>query len=582
MLINQPIKIALILTCLLISAMSKQAWGLELNVLVSGLDEKLTQHVQGHLDVYRALEDTELTVSRLHRYHRIAEKQIKTALQVYGYYEPTVSSELHQQDEQWMATYKVTPGVAMNISNLDIKIIGEGEQDPMLSAYLLKFPLQVGQPVHHPEYDKSRNELLRLAIERGFLDARMVKRELLIDLTQYTAAITLHLETGKRYYFGPVHMHQDFMDPEFVNRYIKFKQGEPYSPGKLLQLQRELSDSGYYRSVEVSPDRENVQGDQVPVDVRLTARSRNEWRFGLGYATDTGARGSVQYNKIVGDDGHRFEGRALVAEKKDNILLAYTIPLQDPVTEQLGFAIRYTDETTDSRESLIGGVTTSHTDSWHAWQRVISLNYERERYIIGSEPEEAKDILFPAISLSRVEADDRLRTTKGYRIYGELRGANENLWSDTNFGQFRLGLKWIGGISNHTRLLLRGDFGTTNVADLDKLPASQRFFAGGDNSVRGYAFEELGPVNAAGEVIGGKHLLVGSVELEQQFAENWSAAVFYDMGNAINSFGDELFAGAGAGIRWHSPVGPIRFDFAWALDKDQDAFRLHIVIGPDL
>ena len=562
--------------------MSKLAWGLELNVLVSGLDDKLTKHVQGHLDVYRAQEDKELTVSRLHRYHHIAEQQITTALQVYGYYEPTVSSELIQQDEQWMATYRVIPGLAMNISSVDVKIIGEGEQDPVLSAYLQKFPLQAGQPVNHPEYDESRNEMLRLAIEQGFLDARMIKREILIDLKKYTAVINLHLESGKRYYFGPVHMHQDVMDEEFINRYIKFKQGEPYSPGKLLQLQRELSNSGYYRSVEVGPDRENIQGDQVPIDVRLTARTRNEWRFGLGYATDTGARGSINYNKIIGDRGHRFEGRALVAEKKDNVLLAYTIPLQDPVIEQLGFAVRYTDEITNSRQSIISGVTTSHADSWGDWRRVISLNYERERYIIGSEPEDAKSILFPAISLSRVDADDRLRTTKGYRIYSELRGANENLWSDTNYGQVRLGLKWVRGITDNTRLLLRGDFGTTNVADLNKLPASQRFFAGGDNSVRGYAFEELGPKNDAGEVIGGKHLLVGSVELEQQFAENWSAAIFYDAGNAINSFGDELAAGAGVGLRWHSPVGPIRFDFAWALDKDQDAFRLHIVIGPDL
>jgi translocation and assembly module TamA len=182
----------------------------------------------------------------------------------------------------------------------------------------------------------------------------------------------------------------------------------------------------------------------------------------------------------------------------------------------------------------------------------------------------------------KVKADDRLNTRRGYRIYSEIRGANENLLSDTNYGQLRLGLKWIRGISDNTRLLLRGDFGTTNVAYLDKLPASQRFFAGGDNSVRGYAYEELGPTNELGEVIGGKNLIVGSVELEQRIAGNWSGAIFYDVGNAINSFGDELFAGAGFGVRWQSPVGPIRFDFAWALDKEQDQFRLHVVIGPDL
>lgn len=580
--IKRPRKIAIAIALMVTIAISEPLAALELNVQITGLDNGLTGHVQGHMDIYRALDTPELTVSRLHRYHHIAEQQIRTALQVYGYYEPTITSELKQEDEQWLATYRVKPGTAMTIGTLDIKIIGEGETDAFLQAYLEKFPLQTGQAVSHPDYDNTRKELLRLSIERGFLDAKMTKRQMLIDLKHYSATVILHLETGKRYYFGPVHMHQEVMNDDFIYRYVRFKQGESYSPGKLLQLQRELSDSGYYRSVEVSPDRENIEADQVPIDVRLTARSRNEWRFGLGYATDTGARGSVNHNKIIGNDGDRFEARLLVAEKKNNALLAYTIPLQDPVSEQLGFAVRYTDEITNSRESVIGGVTASHTDSWGAWQRVVSLNYERERYIIGGEPEESKTVLFPAISVMRIEADDRLRTTKGYRIYSELRGANENLLSDTNYGQLRLGLKWIRALGENSRLLLRGDFGTTNVADLDKLPASQRFFAGGDNSVRGYAFEELGPVNASGEVVGGKHLLVGSVELERRFADNWSAAVFYDIGNAVNSFGDDLSAGAGVGVRWLSPVGPIRFDFAWALDKEQDPFRLHVVIGPDL
>ena len=125
-------------------------------------------------------------------------------------------------------------------------------------------------------------------------------------------------------------------------------------------------------------------------------------------------------------------------------------------------------------------------------------------------------------------------------------------------------------------------FLTTDVGDVNKLPASQRFFAGGDNSVRGYQFESLGPTDESGEVIGGKHLVVGSIELDHRITDSWNAAVFYDIGNAINSVNDELFAGAGVGVRWKSPVGPVRFDFAWALDKTDEQFRLHVVIGPDL
>ena len=563
-------------------AVPRLVWSLELIVNIRGLDDTLKKHVQDYLDIYRAQNNAELTLARLQRHHNKAEDQIRTALQVYGYYKPVIHSELVEEQAKWIANYDIQAGSAVTIDKLDIQISGAGKDDTELHELVNQFPLHTGQAVDHTAYDQARNLLLRAAIEQGYLDASMTRRELLIDLPHYHASVILHLETGKRYSFGPVTFYQDVMNDEFIARYIHFKEGDVYSPAKLLRLQRDLSDSGYYQSVEVRPQRDAAVVDHVPIEVRLTARKPRQWSFGLGYATDTGARGSINHTRIVNKDGHKFDGRVLVSEKKDNFILAYTIPLQDPVTDQLGMSVRYVDEITDSRDSQIAGTTVSHTTNWGDWQRVISLNYERETYIIGEEPEETKRILFPALSITKVVADDRLNTRRGYRIYSEIRGANENLFSDTNYGQLRLGLKWVRGIGDDTRVLLRGDFGTTNVAYLDKLPASQRFFAGGDNSVRGYAYEELGPKNDLGEVIGGKQLMVGSVELERRIAGNWSGAVFYDIGNAINSFGDELYAGAGFGVRWHSPVGPIRFDFAWALDKTEDQFRLHVVIGPDL
>lgn len=563
-------------------AVSNPVWSLELSVNIQGLDNPLENHVEEYLDIYRAQKNGELSLGRLQGLHSQAEEQIRTALQVYGYYKPIIQSDLKQVGDDWVATYVVKRGEPVRINTLDIQIFGEGKDDPQLRELVDKFPLRQGQAIEHPVYDSARDELLRTAIEQGFLDASMLKRELVIDLQSYSARVSLHIETKKRYYFGEVQIERNVMNEDFIRRYIRFKEGEVYSPARLLELQRELSDSGYYQTVEVKPEREQAINYRVPIIINLTARKPRSWSFGIGYATDTGPRGSINHTRIVGTDGNKFNGRFLVSEKKNNLVLSYTIPLQNPVTDQLGLGIRYIDETTESRESQISGTTVSHTTNWGDWRRVVSLNYERETFIIGNEAEDTKNILFPALAVTRIRADDRLYTRHGSRVFAELRGANENILSDTNYGQLRLGLKWIRSIGKDGRLLLRGDFGTTNVAALDRLPASQRFFAGGDNSVRGYRYEELGPTNQFGDVIGGKHLVVGSVEYEHRIAGNWSGAAFYDVGNAINSFGDELFAGAGMGLRWYSPVGPIRFDFAWALDKSQDRFRLHVVIGPDL
>ena len=123
---------------------------------------------------------------------------------------------------------------------------------------------------------------------------------------------------------------------------------------------------------------------------------------------------------------------------------------------------------------------------------------------------------------------------------------------------------------------------TGRIGNLSRLPKQLRFFAGGDNSVRGYGFESLGERNAAGAVVGGKHLLTGSIEYEHPVRDDWGLALFVDTGNAFNDWDSiDLKTGAGFGARWKSPIGPVRVDVAWPVDDFSDP-HLHLNIGPDL
>jgi len=569
---------------LVASVVPQGAWALALSVNIDGLSPALRDHVAAYVDILQQQESgaDNLTLARLQRLHDRAPQQIKTALQVYGYYQASVQSSLQQEEGTWVATYTVNVGEPIRITEVNLKVEGEGRTNPAIAERIKQFSLHKGDVFVHPQYEKARDGLLRTAIEQGFLDANFTTREVRVDLRSDSVSVDLQMQTGARYYFGPVSFRQDMMKETFLRQYLKFRPGDPYNPATLLRLQSTLNDSGLYQSVDVRSRKLQAVDHRVPIDVTITARKRREWRFGLGYATDTGARGSISHSRIVGDEGDKFESKLLLSEKRNSLTAGYTIPLADPTTDQAGLGVRYVDETTESRESKITGLTASNTSAWGEWQRIFSLNYEREVYLIADEPQQTRRVLYPELSISRVRADNRIYTRHGSRVYFEVRGANRNLLSDTNYGQLRLGLKWIRGIGRDNRIILRGDFGSTNVAELDRLPASQRFFAGGDNSVRGYSYEELGPKNAAGEVVGGKHLIVGSVELEHRLAGKWSVAAFYDRGNAINSMSDPLVAGAGVGLRWNSPVGPLRLDFAWALNKQTDRFRLHVVIGPDL
>jgi translocation and assembly module TamA len=188
----------------------------------------------------------------------------------------------------------------------------------------------------------------------------------------------------------------------------------------------------------------------------------------------------------------------------------------------------------------------------------------------------------PGVDWTRVRADHPIRPRTGSRLSLEARAAGDALGSDTSFVQAIAQGKWIWSLRGGARLLVRGHVGATLKRSFDELPPSVRFFAGGDNSVRGYDFEALGPVDASGEVVGGSALATGSFEFEQPLRERWSLAMFVDAGNAFEGSNLDAKTSVGLGGRWQSPLGPIRVDLAHPLDDEADDWRLHVSLGPDL
>jgi translocation and assembly module TamA len=231
-------------------------------------------------------------------------------------------------------------------------------------------------------------------------------------------------------------------------------------------------------------------------------------------------------------------------------------------------------------ETSLRKVGVARTHLRGGWREVLSLNYQREDFQLGLT-DETTGLLIPGASYAYVRTDNRVVTRHGYALQFDLRGAADRMLSDINFTQAGIKAKWIQAVSKQARVTVRTQGGTTWTDDFDKLPATLRYFAGGDQSVRGYDFEELGPRDASGEVIGGKHLVFGSLEYEQRIHGNWGVAVFFDTGNAFNSVSEGLESGAGIGLRWRSPIGMVRVDLASAISED-NSLRLHFTLGPDL
>jgi translocation and assembly module TamA len=555
-----------------------------LAVLVEGVEGAPRDNILAFLDINRFAGKPAPEETELRWLHGNAERNIRDALQPFGYYEPAIESALNRVAAGWEARYRIQPGRAMRVAAVDIQVLGDGRQDPAFQKLLAALPVAKGQILDQPKYEQLKLNLETLATERGYFDARFTEHAIEIDLQAYEATVKLHYDTGKRYRFGDIAFKQDILSPKLLNRYPRFKPGDPYDANDLLKLQSDLGGSPYFSQVQIDTSQDTVT-HTAPIDVQLTPNKKRKFSAGLGYGTDTGVRGKAKVEqRWINRQGHHYEAELQLSPIKSVLGFKYIIPGQDPTTDEYALTAGYTLQNYDDQDYeriALGG-------SWQRqdgkWLKNYNLSLQYEDYQIGDEPRSTSLLLIPGLNWTRIDADDRLYTTRGLLFGFELRGASTLLLSDINFVQGVLHLKWVRALNDDSRFIARGDLGATAIKeDFEDLPASLRFYTGGDASVRGYAYNKIGPTDDGGTVVGGKNLVVGSLEYEHRVWGDWSVAAFIDSGDAFDGASPELKTGAGLGLRWRSPVGPVRIDFASGLDRPPgDAFRFSFSIGPDL
>ncbi|MBP20750.1 MAG: hypothetical protein CL547_00175 [Alcanivorax sp.] len=504
------------------------------------------------------------------------------ALQAMGYYESTLSLSTDREDGCVRVTLDVDTGPAVILQRADIRIGGDAANDPVFNQLVANAQLAIGQRLQHDQYTALKKNLQQHLISRGYVQGRLTRHRLSVDTRKRLATMTLHVDSGPRYDFGAITITGSELKDKLVNAYLGFTQGEPFNSKQLLETQQAFLGAGYFSAVRVQKGTPDDSTRTIPVSITLTDNNRWSLLAGVGASTDTGPRVRLGVeNRRVNRAGHRFRAETEVSQVQQGAGASYQIPLKDPQRERLDFHTSYVNEVTDSKDNERWTTGADYiVELQNRWVTTTSLTYLRETYEIAEELDQA-ELIIPGFQLSRVKANDPIYPSFGWRLSSKIRFANRNLSSTASFvqltGNGKILFPLLGG-----RVLVRGDLGYTEVTDVRELPASIRFFAGGDSSVRGFAYESLGPRADNGEVIGGRHLATGSLEYDHPITEKWHLAVFTDGGNAFNDFDDfEIRRSAGFGIRWRSPLGPIRLDLARAVDEQRE-WRLHLSMGPDL
>ena len=578
-----------LLPLLLVPALSHAG----VQLVVNGVDDPLKAAVVAgvSLSQYAARDVSE---AQVHRLYERADAEAGNALRPYGYYDAHVTGKIEQAGKDWRITLHVMPGEPVKITAVDIQL------DPAAAALR---PIRAarhgveklkGQRLDDGAYDAARDALNNALTANGYLDAKLTVRRVEVNRGEHSAVIHLAWDVGRRYRYGQVHFEGSQFQPGFLQRYVPFKTGDYFDQNQLLTLQQALNGADYFSVVNVIPETDQAKDGVVDIEVQLAPAKRRIYTSGLFVGTDTGVgvRGGVAY-RWVNSYGHKWKNDLVLAQRLKTLSTQYTIPLPGDNQRSLNFGANYRDANTVTSQSRTLELVANESELWHDWVRTVGVHALTGTFSVGKTPNEPEStpgvehghstLLYAEGSLSRKMANNFDFVRRGWSLSFDVRSTASTLLSTARFSEITASGKWIHALGRSNRLILRGDLGHVWTNQFDALPPQLRFFAGGDQSIRGYGYQAIGPENSYNRVIGGSSLVIGSATLEHYFTPRWGIATFVDAGNAFNGVNVHPKVGTGIGVRWRSPVGLIRVDVGTPInDAQRHGVELHLVIGPDL
>ena len=550
---------------------------------LTGLDSELAANVRAHLSLEKMSAEQRKRVSetRLSFLVRTAPDEVRQGLEPFGYYDAVVTPEVIRDGDKVTVRLAVVTGEPVRVRALDVGVSASGAGDDQVVQRLANFSPRVGDVFHSGVYEINKAGIARALGEHGYFDAELRTHRVEVTRADHAADIALAWDSGERYRLGAVTFEGQQLRAGVLNPLVPWESGEPFDQLRLLELQQSLLDTDFFSGVNLQPEPEKAVDHVVPITVTLVPAKRSVYNLGLRYGTDSGAGINARLERRwLNDRGHKLLLDLNIAQYKSNFTAQYKIPAFRWLDGWLTYQASLREEQIQDLTTQTVDVAVTRSGRWRGWNLLAGLNYKRERAdSLINDQHDYYTVVFPSVWGQWKTSDDPNTPRRALGLTVEARAGSAALGSDVDFLQMRAEGRWIRGYGTSNRLLLRGELGTTVVDDFTALPPSLRFYAGGDHSVRGYGYKEIGSLD--GELFGGKHLLVASAEFEHMFTPVWGAAVFVDAGDAFDDNFD-THVGFGAGLRWRSPVGPVRIDIASDVSEDDPGLRLHISVGPDL
>lgn len=536
-----------------------------------------------HLDIYRWRDKPALDEQQLRRLYLLTPDQIKTLIATEGYYSPTVNASIAQMNGQWQLNFAVQPGLPVRVTHTTLKVEGELAKDPpQYQAWLDKqyaaWPLKNGDIFRQDNWERGKRDLLTSLIIAKYPKAALTSSSAVVNPDTHSAELYVTLNSGAAYHFGATTIHGlHRYPPSIIERLNPISPGDPYSQAELLKFQSRLQSTPYFKSVNILTRTDTNDPTALLLEVNVVELQLQKFGIGLGVSTNSGPRGQLEYENLnsLGSNLRFYSSLRMDAQSRSlnaqiarpqneagylDSVNAFTTrtDIQGQTTTQSGAAIKRTRKKNRIETNLITQYVTEHQS------------------VIGAPSANTQALTLNYIWTYR-NVDNLISPSKGYLFSTEIGGASKALLSDQDFIRTRTHAIYYYPLSPDDSLTVRGELGIVFARSATGIPFDMLFRTGGDQSVRGYAYQSLG-VHSGDAVVGGRYLINGSVEYTHWLTPSWGAAIFYDRGNAADSWQTlRTVAGYGVGARWRSPIGPLNLDLAYG--EATSSFRIHFNLG---
>ncbi|WP_085316299.1 autotransporter assembly complex protein TamA [Derxia lacustris] len=549
--------------------------------------DELRELLLRHLDLAKGDYDEDgIDRDRLDTLIERAERQARGLLTTEGYFSPRLDTRVDGEARPWRVTMTVEAGPATRVAEVSISVVGASE--PVAQRFYdehrvaAHWTLREGDRFRQEDWDRSKDALLRAFLVEEFPEARYARTEARIDPATRQARLEVELDAGPPRYFGAAHVTGlTQYPPEIIEIQNRIKPGAPYSQVALLETQSRLQVLPYFRNVTVTADLDAADADgRVPVNIAVEEAQTRKFLIGPGFSSNSGARVQAGYSDVnINGAGWRFDSLARIEQREQLARAGITLPdrpdgYRDSITNT------FLHSNVSGLELRASSLLLRHGRDEQALRsidRAYTLLYAYSIEKPSGADRRLNRALAPGVAWTYRRIDNLAYPREGVIGNLQLAGGLHNALSDEDFVRGYAKVVGFLPVGERDSLTVRLEGGAVLTATPSNVPEMLRFRAGGDQSIRGYAYQSIGQTEGTATV-GARYLAIGGVEATHWLSSEWGVGVFAETGDAFNTAaGFVPHTGVGFGPRWRSPIGPLNFDLAYGVRAHQ--VRLHFSLG---